>query len=85
MEWMQVGAILGGAFTFYQMSKNDIKGIKDDIKKEIDIIRKQTNTMDENHRADMKAMDDKWAKLFENMDSKWERLFEKFLDGKRQA
>jgi hypothetical protein len=78
-------AIFGAAFAVYRASKSDTKEIKDDINREIAIIREQTNIMDANHRADMKASDDKWERLFEKMDSKWERLFEKHYEGRQKA
>ena len=85
-------AILGAAFAVYRATKSDTKEIKDDINREIDIIRKQTETMDANHRADMKATDEMWARLFARMDDKlvlmdseWKRLFEKFFEGKQKA
>lgn len=93
MDWSQVFtivgsivapvllAIFGAAFAVYRASKSDTKEIKDDISKEIAVIREQTYIMDERWGKFFERMDNKMSR----MDEKWERLFEKFLDGKRQA
>ncbi len=68
MEWVQVltivATMLAGVYAFYQITKQ-----------EISVVREQINKMDQNHRQDIRAMDEKW----ERMDIKWERLFEWLL------
>lgn len=60
MEWIQVltivATMLAGVFAFFQITKQ-----------EIDIIREQINRMDSFHREDMKNMDEKWERLFERL------------------
>lgn len=76
-----ITVILAAAFAVYRASKSDMKEIKDDISKEIAIIREQTYIMDERWGKFFERMDDKMS----HMDEKWERLFEKYFEGKRQA
>ena len=68
MDWGQVltimGTMLAGVFAFYQITKQ-----------EIGIIREQITIMNTHHREDMNSMD---AKLI-SIDEKWERLFERLL------
>lgn len=72
MDWAQVltimATMLAGVFAFYQITKQ-----------EIGVIREQINIMNSNHREDIQKMDDKWQR----MDEKWERLFEKLLVNKQ--
>ncbi len=60
MDWAQfltlVGSMLAGIFVFYQITKQ-----------EISIIREQINTMNTHHREDMGRMDEKWERLFEKL------------------
>lgn len=75
MEWSQVltimGTMLAGVFAFYQITKQ-----------EIGIIREQIILMNTHHREDMNSMDAKLvfmdSKLV-SIDEKWERLFERLL------
>lgn len=68
MEWGQVltimGTMLAGIFALYQITKQ-----------EIGIIREQITLMNTHHRENMNSMD---AKLI-SIDEKWERLFERLL------
>jgi len=60
MEWTQyialIATIIGGGFTFYQMTQ-----------REVSIIREQINIMNVQHREDIQRMDDKWERLFERL------------------
>lgn len=75
MEWLQVLTIMGtmfaGVFAFYQITKQEIV-----------IIREQIILMNTHHREDMNSMDSKLvfmdSKLI-SIDEKWERLFERLL------
>ena len=68
MDWTQVltvmATMLGGVYAFYQITKQEIA-----------VIREQITLMGAYHREDMKCMDEK----IKCMDEKWERLFEKLL------
>jgi len=60
MDWVQVLTIMAtmvaGLFAFYQLTKQ-----------EISIIREQITTMNSHHREDMQLMDQKWERLFERL------------------
>jgi len=60
MEWLQVftiiASMLGGVYVFYQLTKQEIA-----------IIRENIDRMDDNHREDMQLMDSKWERLFERL------------------
>jgi hypothetical protein len=90
MDWSQyitfMATMLGALYAFYQITKQ-----------EIGIIREQINVMETHHREDIRAMDDRIGKLDEKfetrflsidarflaIDEKWERLFEKLLLSKK--
>lgn len=76
MEWIQVltiiASIVGGAYYFSKITKEEIKEIKD-----------QTARMDANHREDMRNLDAKFERMdakFERMQAKTDATFQKFYD-----
>jgi hypothetical protein len=51
-----MATMIGCMFSFYQMTKQ-----------EISVIREQINKMNDNHREDIQNMDNKWERLFEKL------------------
>ncbi len=60
MDWSQVltimATMLAGVFAFYQITKQEIV-----------VIREQMTLMNTHHREDTRAMDEKWERLFERL------------------
>jgi hypothetical protein len=72
MDWTQTFTIIGSItasmiavwYAFYNITD-----------KRIDRMEQNMNRIDDNHREDMKRMDE----VIQRMDLKWERLFERLL------
>lgn len=82
MEWIQVftiiASILGGIYVFYQITKENINRLDQANKENINSLDQATKEninrldqvierMDNNHREDVKMMDQKWERLFERL------------------